>query len=375
MKKASFVLLSSLFLFSCGNPNGSISSESSFIEESSIEVSRPEIGDVYITSTWDEGIAYLIDWASPGASELLIDPGYEYYEVISDYAYEVADDPSSEIKFTQITASPVVPYASSVYLDLLAQNGFVLSSSGTYAYHRIGEVGDLIVECVDSTKGSSRSLVIRLYTMETRSKEYSPELVNIITGLDIPMVSADSYEVFYNSNSISAGVYAYGVGINEFQEFIPDLEESGFTLSTSGEGYYELTHEDRYVSIFVMESVDAYNDPCLYLRFSNLCPRVYVLSILDNDVPLLPLDRLEFDYSFVGDSEILTLYYDKALEADYLEYQRLLVSSGFEEIENTSYYSDALGATILTSTYEIEGKRVQVLYNPISQTIAIPILG
>ncbi|MDY5441431.1 MAG: hypothetical protein SPG64_04355, partial [Candidatus Enteromonas sp.] len=78
---------------------------------------------------------------------------------------------------------------------------------------------------------------------------------------------------------------------------------------------------------------------------------------------------------FVGDSEILTLYYDKALETDYLEYQRLLVSSGFKEIENTSYYSDTLGATILTSTYEIEGKQVQVLYNPISQTIAIPILG
>lgn len=371
------------FMASCANssPSSSFGTLESETLDSSLEISQTEtssssfageIGTVYRASSWDESIEYFLEWAAPGSSPYLVDPGYSTYEVLGDV---LVQEGQNDLPYVQIEAFPAIPDCASSYLNALSGSGMTLSSSAPYAYAKLDATRDLIVEASESTKEGSRSLLLRVYALNSRTLEAPKELVDIVTGLDLPLIEAESYEAFFNGMNHSAGVYAYGVGESDFLAYEPLLLQNGFAKSASEPYMRSYSHVGGYVRLTVLLSSDAYGEPCLYFQFLNAYPRAYVLSLLGRDVPLLPLSPLTFDYSFVGESDILTLYYDEASQEDYQTYQGLLIEGGFLETENSSYHSDALGTDIYVSAYSYQNKSIQVLYNPLSGTIAIPILG
>ena len=104
------------FMASCANssPSSSLSNHESETLDSSQALSQTEtssspftgeIGTVYRTSSWDESIEYFLEWAAPGSSPYLVDPGYSTYEVLADVLIQ---EGQNDLPYVQIEAFPAI---------------------------------------------------------------------------------------------------------------------------------------------------------------------------------------------------------------------------------------------------------------------------
>ena len=101
---------------SCANssPSSSLSNHESETLSLSLALSQTEtssspftgeIGTVYRASSWDESIEYFLEWAAPGSSPYLVDPGYSTYEVLADV---LVQEGQNDLPYVQIEAFPAI---------------------------------------------------------------------------------------------------------------------------------------------------------------------------------------------------------------------------------------------------------------------------
>ena len=367
MKSTGFLLaILFLTLFSCAS-TAEISSSSeplSSLEDTASSFSYEE-GVPYSYAEYEETLPYLS--MAIGEEAALVLPSYPAS------SYEVSLFEESGILVASLSCKGVSTKALDLYPSALREIGYRVAYDSSYAYQKASATEDRIVEFAleEETKGYALNLL--LYVYPSRLDAFPSDFSDALLGEGVlPPLEGEAYAAAYFPEGYGL-IEVYGIDEAGLSAYESSLPLHGWSLASKDAYSSTYAALDGTCSLTLYLSYDAYDAPMALLRLENAWPRVYLLSLLGEDLPRL--EGLPFAYAFVGESGILTLYFDGATREYYRSYVALLGESGYAPYEEGSYESEALSSTIFYSYARKGDKEIAVLYNESSGTIAVPVYG
>lgn len=368
-KKTIMALAASLLTLgcaiSCGN-NGNNNSQPSSSTKSQLNV---EYDETYHSEAWDDDVLSVIGKITEKEKASMVPTvdADEYYFGIT----KETDDNGNSLDLVIIRCYGIFERTvEATYEKSLVNAGYQLSGELPYGFIEYSLTDDLIVQYeLKQDADGETAFELMIYRYEYRIDYWPEETIREILGEKIPEIKADCYEIYPSitaKNEMRVSIYAYHMTEKDVTEYESSLKMAGYSIKV-GSYFNEAISPSGYVTIMY-----EYYMGVLTANVTNAWPYLYITELLGKDLPKLSNDASNFEFGFIGDDEILTLYYDGVTLDDMTAYGAVLEREGYKFVEERKS-TGSLTITTRDYSYGKDEHLLSLMYCLEQQTIAIAI--